>query len=78
MSNPRPITSAIKELYRSMDEYHKSHTIDGVWPDHKQEEHVEYLRRRAVAIAAQSEFKMLRDKELRLSQIESNQEGEAA
>lgn len=73
MSDPRPITRAIKQVREMAEEIKISHTIDGKWPTEETEARMHYLRLHALASLAEKEFKDLRQKELRLSQLETLQ-----
>ncbi len=71
MSESRPITRAIALVRQVADEIELSHTIDGHWPIDEIDARMECLRLRGLADLAQREFGDLRQKELRLSQIEN-------
>jgi len=71
MSAPRPITVVIKELRQVAAELRVAHTIDDKWPESERDAQFEYFRILAACDRAEKEFRDLRDKELRLNEIEN-------
>lgn len=73
MSNPRPITAALKELRKFAAAYRDMH-VDrntGKWPDDKKQQQGEWLRLMCKIKTAEREWAETREKILRLSQYES-------
>jgi len=70
MSAIRPITAALKELRKITDELREAHTIDGRWPESELAARVEWMRIMCMVKAAEQEWATMRQKELRLNQIE--------
>ena len=78
MSNARPITAALKELRRFADELRELHMVDGEWPPEKTIERLEYLLVVKRINDAEKEWHQVRQETLRLKQIESTPEENAA
>ncbi len=73
MSQPRPITLAIKELRHVAEEMRLKHyvKVDGQWPAIDADAHIRYLRLLQIIRGAENEWREVRQRCLRLSQIEA-------
>ena len=71
MSNARPLTRALNELEKVLEELKLSHTVNGEWPASELSALHEHARLAQILKTARQEFKELRDKELRLANYEN-------
>ena len=72
MSALRPITLAIQELRLIAEETRKRYTVDDEWPSNESDAHISYLRLLCIVRAAEKEWRDMRRRSQRLSQIESS------